>query len=152
MENKDDTSWWATERHGWSGGSSDSARRVRPDIRVSYKDGFAPLPDGENQIPPESAVSAERWAEMAQQLNLSRNGAGVYRLASWSEYYRLRGIDDSSPAALLLTFPLTLYHGLVENGAVPWTVSQMLDRPLRIDIVGAEKELHVSSKSVQRAS
>lgn len=137
----DAPSWWATERHGWSGGSSPSAKSVRPEERVSFADGFSPLK--ESQIPPESVVSADTWRTTSQQLRLTKNEAGLYRLSSWAEYYRLRGIEDNSPAALLLTFPVSLYFALVEYGSVPWTVSRMLSRPLRIDIVGTEKELNV---------
>lgn len=127
-------SWWTTERHGWSGGASASARRVFPERRVSYRRGFAPLV----RIPDETVISADAW----KRIECRQNEAGLYRLGSWSEYYQLRDLPESSPAALLLTFPLTLYYALVEYGTVPWTVSRMLNRPLRIDIVGAEKELN----------
>ena len=127
-------SWWTTERHGWSGGTSASAQQIYPERRVSYVQGFAPL----TQIPSETEISSDAW----QNLALCKNEAGLYRLESWSDYYQLRQLPDSSPAALLLTFPLTLYYALVEYGTVPWTVARMMNRPLRIDIVGAEKELN----------
>eukprot|EP00977_Amphora_coffeiformis_P008649 scaffold1959_cov162-Amphora_coffeaeformis.AAC.6 len=128
------SSWWTTERHGWSGGASASARQIYPERRVSYAQGFAPL----NQIPLESEILLEEWKGMS----FGKNETGLYRLKCWPDYYRLRHLPDSSPAALLLTFPLTLYYALVEYGTVPWTVARMLNRPLRIDIVGAEKELN----------
>lgn len=127
-------SWWTTERHGWSGGASASARMIYPERRVSYAQGFAPL----TQIPMETKISLEEW----NNVGLAKNETNLYRLESWSDYYRLRRLPDSSPAALLLTFPLTLYYALVEYGTVPWTVASMLNRPLRIDVVGAEKELN----------
>ena len=34
-------------------------------------------------------------------------------LTSWEEYYAFRGIEQSSPIALLLSFPLTVYHALM---------------------------------------
>ena len=43
---------------------------------------------------------------------------------------------------LLLTFPLTIYHAIEKYGEVPVTVAKMLDRPLRIHVVGAEKEIN----------
>lgn len=137
---ENDSTWWATERHGWSGGASQSARQINPGRRVSYAGGFAPLRRG--QYPPECVVPASEWKSLSNEQGCGKNEAGLYYLNSWLDYYRLRNIPDSSPAALLLTFPLTLYFALVNYGAVPWTVSQMLDKPLRIDIVGAEKELN----------
>lgn len=139
---KEDNTWWTTERHGWSGGSSASAAQVHPERRVSFRVGFAPLTV--HQIPAERLVTAHEWQLWASQRATFplKNDAGLYRLESWSDYYELRQLPPSSPAALLLTFPLTLYHALVEFGSVPWTVSHMLEKPLRIDVVGAEKELH----------
>lgn len=139
-EEEDDSSWWATERFGWSGGSSASAQQVYPERRVSYQRGFAPLDS--SQIPLEENLPFTRWEALHRENGASKNEAGLYRLLSWRDYYRLRQLPESSPAALLLTFPLTLYYGIVEYGVVPWTVARMLDRPLRIDIVGAEKELN----------
>lgn len=132
--------WWATERFGWSGGASASARQIDPERRVSYTEGFAPLTMG--QFPLESVVSTSKWKRLCDDGQCEKNQAGLYRLETWSDYYKLRNIPDSSPAALLLTFPLTLYYALVEYGTVPWTVAQMMEKPLRIDIVGAEKELN----------
>jgi hypothetical protein len=37
---------------------------------------------------------------------------------------------------------MTIYHAIVEYGEVPVTVAQMLKRPLRIHVVGAEKEIN----------
>jgi hypothetical protein len=109
--------WWNTELHGWSGGESQSARTIDVTLRLSYSQGFAPVTD----IPPERAVVPED----TQRLELVRyNSLGFVRLASWGDYYTLRGLSFSSPVALLLTFPLTLYHAIVEYGEVPCTVAQ----------------------------
>lgn len=118
---------------GWSGGSSDSAQTVDATMRKSYAEGFHPVILG---IPKEEPLS---WASVESK---NKNEIGLLRLHSWKDYYRLRGIPDSSIVALLLTFPLTLYYSIVEYGQVPCTVARMLERPLRIHIVGAEKELN----------
>jgi hypothetical protein len=130
-----ENSWWRTEMDGWSGGQSESAKQVDVSVRRSYREGFYPVVDG---IPPERhLVEKQENSDL-----LDRNGVGLLRIRSWSDYYRFRGLPDTSVAALLLTFPLTLYHALVEYGEVPCTVARMLQRPLRIHIVGAEKEIH----------
>lgn len=42
----------------------------------------------------------------------------VSPLTSWTEYYHARGLSAESRAAILLTFPLTLYHFIeIENQA-----------------------------------
>jgi hypothetical protein len=120
---------------GWSGGESDSAKTINATIRRSYEDGFYPLSD----IPPERRVSHD---DISRANLTDRNALGFLRLRSWEDYYRLRGIPDESPVALLLTFPITLYYLLVEYGEVPCTVARMLKRPLRVHIVGAEKEIN----------
>jgi hypothetical protein len=135
---KDQTSaasWWRTEMDGWSGGESDSAKTINATIRRSYEEGFHPLVD----IPPERRVSHD---DISRANLTDRNALGFLRLFSWEDYYRLRGIPDESPVALLLTFPITLFHLLVEYGEVPCTVARMLKRPLRVHIVGAEKEIN----------
>ena len=55
---------------------------------------------------------------------------------------RLRDIPNSSPIPLLCTFPLTIYYAIERYGEVPVTVARMLKRPLRIHVVGAEKEMN----------
>lgn len=128
-------SWWRTEMDGWSGGHSDSAKQIDVSIRRSYKEGFYPIKDG---IPEEGPIDREIAAENG----LSFNKVGLFRIRSWTDYYKLRGLPHTSTAALLLSFPLTLYYCIVEYGEVPCTVARMLQRPLRIHIVGAEKELN----------
>jgi hypothetical protein len=73
------------------------------------------------------------------------NDIGLIIVSSWTEYYELRHISTTkSPVALLMTYPLTLYHVIVAYGIVPCTISYQIERrPLRIHIVGAEKELHL---------
>ena len=61
---------------------------------------------------------------------------------SWEDYYALRGIPLSSPVALLCTFPLTIYHAIERYGAVPITVSKILKRPMRMHVIGVEKEIN----------
>ena len=75
-------------------------------------------------------------------LPIRTNNVGLLTLSSWQEYYTLRNIPPSSPVCLLLTFPLTIYHAIEKYGEVPVTVAKMLDRPLRIHVVGAEKEIN----------
>jgi hypothetical protein len=133
-------SWWRAEYGAWKSGTNAHARHLDVLDRVSYVDGFAPLPS--DMRPPDRPIISEDVARLLSDGALERNSLGLLRLQSWGEYYRLRNISASSPAALLLTFPLTLYWSIVEYGEVPCTVAHaILKRPLRIHIVGAEKEL-----------
>jgi hypothetical protein len=135
--NEYSASWWRTEINGWAGGQSSSAQRVDPTIRQSYQQGFSPIPS--NQIPPQRRVDDADYGRAC----LSRkNAVGLWKLSSWEDYYKLRNIRPTSPVALLCTFPLTVYHAIVEYGEVPVTVAKMLKRPLRIHLVGAEKEMN----------
>jgi hypothetical protein len=135
------SSWWRTETDGWAGGESSSAKEVDITVRRSYGEGFAPLPS--EQLPPSQRVCDADYerAGLAGKEN-NKNDVGLWRLSSWEEYYRLRRIPPRSPVALLCTFPLTIYHAIVEYGEVPVTVARMLQRPLRIHVVGTEKELN----------
>jgi hypothetical protein len=117
----------------WKGGESASAREIDVTIRKSYAYGFYPIVD----IPEERPLD-----EFDEEFSARRNEVGLLRLSGWSDYYQLRKIPETSPVALLLTFPLTLYSSIVEHGEVPCTVAKMLKRPLRVHIVGAEKELN----------
>jgi hypothetical protein len=131
-------SWWMTELdHGWSGGQSDGAKTIDVETRCSYRQGFHPIAD----FPPDRPVSTEELLQCSSSYNFERNQVGWLCLHSWRDYYKLRGLVESSPVALLLTFPLTLYYGITEYGQVPCTVARMLKRPLRIHVVGVEKEL-----------
>jgi hypothetical protein len=129
---QNESSWWRTETDGWAGGQSASARLVDPSIRRSYEDGFAPVV----QIPPQERPSGYDTA------GLALTEIGFLKISTWKEYYQLRQIPLSSPVALLLTFPLTLYHAVATFGHVPVTVARMLKRPLRLHLVGVEKELN----------
>lgn len=121
---------------GWSGGESESAKSIDVSIRKSYAEGFYPLAS----IPVERHVTVEDVVDAGL---LARNECGLLRLSSWHDYYKLRKIPETSPSALLLTFPATLYHAIVEYGQVPCTVARtILKRPLRIHIVGTEKEVN----------
>lgn len=130
------TSWWRTETDGWAGGQSASARQVDPTVRQSYEEGFAPL--ALDQIPKQRPTKQDY-----QEARLhKKNVVGLWKLDSWQDYYKLRDIPPSSPVALLCTFPLTVYRAIEQYGEVPATVAQMLKRPLRIHVVGAEKEMN----------
>jgi hypothetical protein len=131
------SSWWRTEMDGWAGGESQSATTVDASIRRSYAQGFAPIPI--TAIPPERRVTREDLERAALD---ETNSVGLTILKSWKDYYSLRGIPSTSPVALLCTFPLTIYQAIVQYGEVPSTVAQMLKRPLRIHVVGAEKEMN----------
>lgn len=121
---------------GWSGGSSESAMLIDASVRKTYAEGFEPI----LAFPEERYVSAEDIHEAELSI---RNEVGLLRVSSWQEYYRLRRIPLDSPLVLLLTFPATLYHAIVEYGTIPCTVAYtIMKRPLRIHIVGVEKELN----------
>jgi hypothetical protein len=74
--------------------------------------------------------------------NVSMNACGLTALTTWEDYYKLRSISLSSPVALLLTFPLTIYFAIEKFGEVPLTVARILKRPLRLHVVGIEKEMN----------
>lgn len=131
---EDCSSWWTTEKYGWGGGDSHSAKRVDASVRNSFAEGFRPIVD----LPPERAITE---ADI-QRANLARNSLGLVKLSSWQGYYSLRGIPNTSPVALLCTFPLTIYYSIMRYGEVPVTVARMLKRPLRVHVVGAEKEIN----------
>jgi hypothetical protein len=132
---RDCESWWRTEMDGWAGGQSQSATTVDASIRRSYAEGFAPIAD----VPRERRICQE---DLERCLGLSRNSVGLLALSSWKDYYRLRDIPEPSPVALLCTFPLTIYYAIERYGEVPVTVARMLKRPLRVHVVGAEKEMN----------
>ena len=133
------SSWWRTETDGWAGGDSSSARQVDITTRKSYLQGFAPIPS--EYLPPMQRVCDQDYERLLSK-DKNTNAVGLRRLLSWEDYYRLRDIPPQSPVALLCTFPLTIYHAIVEYGEVPVTVARMLRRPLRIHVVGTEKELN----------
>lgn len=128
--------WWSTEISGWCGGLSDSAKRIDFIKRISYQEGFAL---DNSLLPPERPVTIEDCTSAG----ISREPqCNLLKLNSWEEYYNLRGVPLRSPVALLLTFPLTIHHAILKHGAVPITVAKMLNRQLRIHVVGIEKELN----------
>jgi len=129
-------SWWRTEFGGWSGGKGYSASKVDATIRQSYSQGFAPIVD----FPPERRITQDDIERSGMQSK--RNAVGLLALSSWKEYYTVRNISPTSPVCLLCTFPLTIYRAIEQYGDVPVTVARMLNRPLRIHVVGAEKEMN----------
>lgn len=132
---KNMNSWWTTEINGWSGGLSGSAKTVNALKRLTYMEGFRL--DGD-KIPPERRVTPDDWIG-----TVKTDECRLLNLDSWDDYYKVRHIPLSSPVALLLTFPLTIYHAIRMHGAVPVTVAKMLHRPLRLHVVGIEKELNM---------
>ena len=136
IDTDDCVSWWRTELGGWAGGESSSASQVDAAKRQSYAQGFAPIID----VPPERRIHDEDLGRA--QLQGKRNSVGLIHLSSWKDYYNLRNIPPSSPVCLICTFPLTIYYAIEQFGDVPVTVARMLGRPLRIHVVGSEKELN----------
>jgi hypothetical protein len=130
-------SWWRTETDGWAGGHSASAKQVNPTIRQSYEEGFAPIPT--DQIPRQQRLMDQDFIRAGIE---EKNAVGLWMLKSWQDYYQLREIPSTSPVALLCTYPLTIYHAIVQYGEVPVTVARMLTRPLRLHVVGVEKEMN----------
>jgi hypothetical protein len=53
----------------------------------------------------------------------------------WASYYASRGLSPASPLAVLLSFPLTVYHALTKLGL------RDSARPLSVHYLGPEKEL-----------
>ncbi|KAF3431343.1 hypothetical protein FNV43_RR26074 [Rhamnella rubrinervis] len=60
-------------------------------------------------------------------------------LCSWKEYYEWRCIPLHSPVALLLHWPLTVYHATQVAGVGSW--ASEISKQLKIHYVGPEKEL-----------
>ena len=61
----------------------------------------------------------------------------------WASYYSHRGLSVDSPLATLLTFPLTVYHVLRTVG-LDRRAGGLDERPIRVHLLGAEKELAFS--------
>jgi len=126
--------WWRAELGGW-------ASKVKKTILLeelsrckTYEQGFQLH---SSLCPPEHRVHQSHFDPEGG----SVDERGLLQLKSWNDYYKLRGIPLHSPVALLLTFPLTLYHAIQKYAEVPITVSRMLHRPLVVHVVGIEKEL-----------
>jgi hypothetical protein len=128
--------WWSTEVDGWSGGESFAAQKIDLESRFSYMDGFALEA---HLLPIERPVTMDDVEK--SQLKYDPD-CSIIALNSWEEYYKFREIPLSSPVALLLTYPLTVYYALLKYGSVPITVAKMLHRQLRVHLVGIEKELN----------
>ena len=127
--------FWSTELHGWAGGASISSKDTDIFKRMSYKEGFAL--NNEGWVPKERHVT-----DTDKDVQIMFDEHGLPILNSWQDYYRLRQLSSSSPVALLATFPVTLYYAIQHYGSVPLTVASMLERSLRIHVVGIEKELN----------
>ena len=136
LKTGEEATWWTTEISGWCGGQSDSAKEIDFIRRLTYEKGFAL---DSNLVPPERNITSEDL----KVAGISREPqCNLLQLNDWGDYYKLRGIPLQSPAALLLTFPLTMHYALLKHGAVPITVAKMLHRQLRIHVIGIEKELN----------
>ena len=129
--------WWITETRGWAGGLGGSARLVDAETK-SYEEGFAL---DKSFIPLQCHVD-DQDSGGRKSATFDRDPLGLYILDSWSDYYKLRDIPLTSPAALILTFPLSIYFSIQKYGEVPLTVAKMLNRPMRVHVVGIEKELN----------
>lgn len=104
--------------------------------RVSFEDGFAFEDVGDIGDLGSSAIT-NRCPDV-----LKQDDHGCFELRSWEDYYKLRGLPPTSLAALLLTFPLTIYHGLMKFCAAQLMIAaSSRSRRLRIHVVGVEKEL-----------
>ena len=136
LQTAEGKNWWLTETSGWSGGQSESAKEIDVTNRLSYAQGFAM--DG-HLLPPERSVSDDDVSRAGIKYDSQCN---LLDLNSWEDYYKIRCIPLESPAALLLSFPLSIYYALLKHGAVPITVARMLRRQVRIHVVGIEKELN----------
>jgi hypothetical protein len=130
-----DQGWWLTELEGWAAGEGPAARLVDMSIRKTYHHGFVHLP--QSHIPSEEPVDFVKANSL-----VSSDERGLLKLKSWGDYYAVRQISNDSAVALLMTFPLTVYYAIQRYGEVPLTVARMLNRPLRVHVVGIEKELN----------
>ncbi|GMH83142.1 hypothetical protein TrVE_jg3736 [Triparma verrucosa] len=120
--------WWGCELDGWEGGLSGSAKNVDCSVRLTMAEGFANCDRGGIGEPLSSTVEVDEY--------------GLPKIKDWGEYYRLRTLPTTSPVALLLHFPLTLFYGLQKFAKVQLEVSRMLKKSLTVHIVGVEKELN----------
>lgn len=135
-DKENSVNWWSTEQSGWKGGRSKSAERVDITQRLSFLHGFGL---DESLIPLECRVTDEDCERSGV---LRDPDSKIIKLESWEQYYKLRNIPLESHVALLMTFPLTIHYAFSKYGEVPITVSRMLKRPMRVHVVGVEKELN----------
>ncbi|XP_048737238.2 zinc finger MYND domain-containing protein 15-like [Ostrea edulis] len=63
-------------------------------------------------------------------------------VVDWSSYYRCRGLDWSSPVAVLLQWPLTTFY-IIKYLLNVQNVINHHDNQINIDIVGVEKEVEL---------
>ena len=66
-------------------------------------------------------------------------------LSSWSEYHDVRGLPREDPISILLSFPLTVYHMLMVSNLLRKSGTSFVSEshPLRVHLLGPEKELHL---------
>jgi len=62
---------------------------------------------------------------------------GPVDITNWKEYYQVRGIHLDSPVALLLSFPLTVYHVIANLLKIPRNSPEKVT----IHYIGMEKEI-----------
>lgn len=136
--------WWKTELQHWVPGIPIPREGLAIDVETKYtmRSGFAvdtwAGPGGQHiddrrMVPPDTALE---WGEPGF---LDSPDA----ICSWESYYRARGLSLHSPAALLLSFPLTLYHVVTRYGDAAAERARAEGRPFRVHLVGCEKEIHL---------
>ena len=136
--------WWKTELQHWVPGIPIPPEGLAIDVETKHTmtSGFAvdtwAHPGGQHveHIRLVPADTALLWGEPGF---LDTPDA----ICSWESYYRARGLSLHSPAALLLSFPLTLYHVVTRYGDAAAERARAEGRTLRIHLVGCEKEIHL---------
>jgi len=133
--------WWKTELGGWWASTQkakvEAPVLLDPNKRYSFTEGFGKYLEEKSLIPTPMEWNALK--EVCMEVDPNTN---LIQIHSWENYYKIRNISLSSPVALLLTFPMTMYYAIQQHGAVPLVVSKMLRRPMRMHVVGIEKELN----------
>ena len=141
--------WWKTELQNWVPGVAVPEEGLSIDVETQHtmRTGFAVetwalaeglagwdrAPDGGLLVPEEEALE---WGGMA--------GPLPDALDSWEAYYSTRGLSPTSPAALVLTFSMSLFHIVTRYGDAAAGVAKQEGRPFRIHLVGCEKEIHIA--------
>lgn len=69
------------------------------------------------------------------------NSAVLRRLETWTDYYMMRGLSFDSPVAILLHWPLTLYHCLNLVAGKSFKNDMLTQKVLRVHYLGPNQEL-----------
>ena len=121
--------FWRTEFEGWAKGLSGSASSVASGVRVNIPSGFHLQPDFCPSLDP----PLSSWLI---------DSLGLPELDTWGLYYQYARINPSSPAALLLSYPLTAFISVKFFARPQLYAASLLRRRLRLHFVGVEKELN----------